>query len=122
MTSSQTPANGTPERGLPTRPSLDSLRKQAKKLLREANAENADAIARVRTHLPGWTPPLTCATPSSVLAREYGFDGWQGLREEECCKKRIGSGLEWAAHEAERAIHDNDVDRPRPCSRSIPAC
>ena len=77
---SQTPANGAPERGLPQRPSLDSLRKQAKKLLREAAAENADAIARVRTHLPRWTPPLTLRDAQLVLAREYGFTDVDGSR------------------------------------------
>src|SRR5262245_10981613 len=104
MTSSNTPA-----RGLPQRPSLDSLRKQAKKLVRETAAENADALTRVRTHLPQWTPPLPLRDAPLVLAREYGFNGWQSLREE--VLKRIGSGLDWAAHQAERAIHDNDVER-----------
>ncbi|HEV7689294.1 MAG TPA: ankyrin repeat domain-containing protein [Hyphomonadaceae bacterium] len=109
MTSSQPPANGVPERGLPRRPSLDSLRKQAKKLVRETVAENADAVGRVRTHLPRWAPPLSLRDAQFVVAREYGFHGWQGLREE--VLKRIGSGLEWAASQAERAIHDNDVER-----------
>jgi hypothetical protein len=104
MTSSQTPT-----RGLPQRPSLDSLRKQAKKLVREAAAENADALARVRAHLAKWIPPLSLRDAQFVLAREYGFDSWQGLREE--VLKRIGSGLEWAASQAEHAIHDNNVER-----------
>jgi hypothetical protein len=34
-------------RDLPARPSLDSLRKQAKKLARDAAAGNGEAIARV---------------------------------------------------------------------------
>jgi hypothetical protein len=104
MTSSQTPA-----RGLPARPSLDSLRKQAKKLVRETEAENSGAVARVRTHLPQWTPPLSLRDAQFVLAREYGFDGWNDLREE--VLKRTGSGLDWAALQAERAIHDNNVER-----------
>ncbi len=44
-----------------------------------------------------------------VLARAYGFAGWQELREE--VLKRTGKGLEWEALQAERAIHDNDVAR-----------
>jgi hypothetical protein len=44
-----------------------------------------------------------------VLAREYGFAGWKELREE--VLKRAGKGLEWAVSEAQRAIHDNDVER-----------
>lgn len=85
------------------------MRKQAKKLVRESTAENANAIARIRAHLPRWTPPLALRDAQFVLAREYGFDGWGDLRE--AVMKRIGRGLEWAASEAGRAIHDNDVER-----------
>jgi len=35
-------------RDLPRRPSFDSLRKQAKKLVRDAAAGNGEALARVR--------------------------------------------------------------------------
>jgi hypothetical protein len=94
---------------LPARPSLDSIRKQAKKLVREVAADNADAIARAQTHLSSWAPPLALRDAQFVLAREYGFDGWRDLREE--VLKRIGAGLEWAASEAQRAIHDNDRER-----------
>jgi ankyrin repeat protein len=104
MTSSKSPA-----RILPARPSLDSLRKQAKKLVREVASENPDAVARARAHLSEWTPPLKLRDAQLVLAREYGFVGWPDLREE--VAKRTGAALEWAASEAERAIHDNDVER-----------
>jgi hypothetical protein len=98
-----------PVRTLPARPSLDSLRKQAKKLARDVAAENADALARVRVQLPKWQPPLSNRDAQLVLAREYGFAGWNDLRAE--VLRRVGQGLEWAAHEAERAIHDNNVER-----------
>ena len=39
-------------KSLPARPSLDSLRKQAKKLARDVTAGDASAVARVRAHLP----------------------------------------------------------------------
>lgn len=104
VTSSQSPI-----RILPARPSLDSFRKQAKKLVREVTAGNPNAIARARAQLPRWAPPLALRDAQLVLAREYGFAGWRDLREE--VLKRIGAGLEWAATEAERAIHENDVDR-----------
>src|SRR5262245_41172338 len=79
----------TPSKSLPPRPSLDSLRKQAKKLARERSLSQRQA--------------------QLVLAREYGFAGWQDLTAE--VKKRLGQGLEWAATQAKRAIHDNDVER-----------
>jgi hypothetical protein len=74
---------------LPSRPSLESLTKQAKKLAREL--------------------PLPLRAAQLVLAREYGYAGWQELTAE--VSKRLGNGLEWAATQARRVIHDNDVER-----------
>jgi hypothetical protein len=42
----------TASKSLPARPSLESLRKQAKKLARDIAAGAAGAIARARVHLP----------------------------------------------------------------------
>jgi hypothetical protein len=96
-------------RTLPARPSLESLRKQAKALRRKAAAGDADAISRAHAQLPRWRPPLSHRDAQLVLAREYGFAGWNELREE--VLKRTGMGLEWAAREAGGAIHDNQVER-----------
>jgi hypothetical protein len=79
----------TASRSLPDRPSLESLRKQAKKLARDRSLSLRDA--------------------QLVLAREYGFAGWQDLTAE--VSTRLGKGLEWAAAQARRVIHDNDVER-----------
>jgi hypothetical protein len=98
----------TASASLPARPSLESLRKQAKKLAREVAAGDAAAIARVRIRLPGFEPPLTQRNAQLVIAREYGFAGWSELTAD--VAKRLGSGLEWAARQADRLIHDNDVD------------
>jgi hypothetical protein len=73
---------------LPVRPSLGSLRKQAKKLAR------ANAVSQRDAQL--------------VLAREYGFAEWKDLVKE--VEQRLGRGLEWAVSEARRIIHDNDVE------------
>ena len=67
----------TTSKSLPARPSLESLRKQAKKLAREIAAGNTDAITRARTQLPNAEPPLTQRDAQLVLAREYGYAGWQ---------------------------------------------
>jgi len=75
-------------RSLPARPSLESLRKQAKKLARDRS--------------------LSLRTAQLALAREYGYAGWQNLVAE--VSKRLGSGLEWAVAEADRLIHDNDTE------------
>ena len=89
----------TASKSLPARPSLDSLRKQAKKLARDRSLSVRDA--------------------QLVLAREYGFAGWQDLTAE--VSKRLGSSLEWAAAQARRIIHDNDVERLKQLISEYPA-
>jgi hypothetical protein len=79
----------TAARSLPARPSLESLRKQAKKLARDRSVSLRNA--------------------QLALAREYGYRGWQELIA--AVGKRLGSGLEWAVTEADRLIHDNDTER-----------
>ncbi|HLG57812.1 MAG TPA: ankyrin repeat domain-containing protein [Vicinamibacterales bacterium] len=98
----------TTSKSLPARPSLESLRKQAKKFARDIAAGDAGAIARARVHLPHADLPLTQRNAQLVIAREYGYPGWQDLTAE--VSKRLGKGLEWAAAEARRIIHDNDVE------------
>jgi hypothetical protein len=104
---------------LPVRPSLESLRKQAKKLARDIVAGNAGAIARARTQLPKAELPLSQRDAQLVLAREYGFPGWKDLMKE--VKQRLGRGLEWAVSEARRIIHDNDVEGLRQLLAEYPA-
>ena len=99
----------TASKSLPARPSLESLRKQAKKFARDIAAGDAGAIARARVHLPHADLPLTQRNAQLVIAREYGYPGWQDLTAE--VGKRLGTGVEWAAAEARRIIHDNDVER-----------
>src|SRR5215467_12870114 len=104
---------------LPARPSLDSLRKQSKKLARDIVAGNAGAIARARAQLPKAELPLSQRDAQLVLAREYGFPGWQDLVKE--VNQRLGTGLEWAVSEARRIIHDNDVEGLRQLLAEYPA-
>lgn len=96
-------------KSLPARPSLESLRKEAKKLARDIAAGDAAAIERARTQLPQIDLPLTQRNAQLVVAREYGYAGWQDLTAE--ASKRLGSGLDLAAAQARRAIHDNDLPR-----------
>ncbi len=109
----------TASRSLPPRPSLDSLRKQAKKLARDVAAGDAAAIARVRAVLPNVDLPLTQRNAQFVIAREYGYAGWQDLTAE--VSKRLGQGLEWAARQARRIIHDNNVEGLRRLITEYPA-
>src|SRR5438093_3408544 len=109
----------TTSKSLPARPSLESLRKQAKKLARDITAGDAGAIARARVQLPHVDLPLTQRNAQLVIAREYGYAGWQGLTAE--VSKRLGKGLEWAATQARRVIHDNDVERLKQLLAEYPA-
>ena len=109
----------TPSKFLPPHLSFESIRKQAKKLLRQLAAGDPDAVARVHAQLPAPTLPLSLRDAQLVLAREYGFAGWQDLRA--AVLRQEGKGLEWAAAEAERAIHDNSVERLAQLVREYPA-
>jgi hypothetical protein len=109
----------TASKSLPPRPSLESLRKQAKKLARAIAAGDSGAIARARVQLPGADLPLTQRNAQLVIAREYGYAGWQDLTAE--VSKRLGNSLEWAATQARRVIHDNDVERLKPLLAEYPA-
>jgi len=109
----------TTSKSLPARPSLESLRKQAKKLARDIAAGDAAALARARAHLSNVDLPLTQRNAQLVIAREYGYAGWQDLTAE--VSKRLGRGLEWAVGQARRVIHDNDVERLKPLLAEYPA-
>lgn len=106
-------------RDLPARPSLDSLRKQAKKLARDAAAGNGEAATRVHAQLPRATLPLSHRDAQLVIAREYGFAGWPDLTAE--VQKRLGHPLEWAASQAKVAIQNEDNERLRALLAEYPA-
>jgi len=99
----------TTPKSLPARPSLESLRKQAKRLARDTAAGSAEAAARVAAQLPELGRSLSLRSAQLVIAREHGFAGWRDLEAE--VLKRSEGGLEWAFAEARRAIHDKDVGR-----------
>ena len=104
---------------LPARPSLDSLHKQAKRLARDVSDGNADATARARSQLPDFHSPLSLRDAQLVVAREYGYPGWEDLTGE--VARRSGHGLVWAVAQAERIIHDNDVEGLKQLVAEYPA-
>ncbi len=63
---------------LPVRPDLEHLRRQAKNLLRRAQAGEPSAVARVHPHAAEL--PIALATAQLVVAREHGFDSWGQLK------------------------------------------
>ncbi len=63
---------------LPARPSLDHLRRQARDLLRAAQAGDTEAAARIRAV----SGAPTLASAQLAVAREYGFASWTRLKDE----------------------------------------
>ncbi len=104
---------------LPAHPSLESLHKQAKKLARDVAAGDVGAVERARAQLPNVDAPLTQRRAQLVIAREYGFAGWQDLTTE--VSKRLGRDPDWAVSQARRVIHDNDVESLRRLLAEHPA-
>lgn len=103
-------------RQLPPRPSLDQLRRQAKELLRRAREGKPDALARIRA-LPAFAThdadarlqaSLALHDAQSAVAREYGFNSWNALRErvEELTLEHDEAGDEFV-----RAATDGRPDR-----------
>ena len=106
-------------KSLPARPSLESLRKQAKKLARDVAAGDSAAIERARAQVPQVSLPLIQRNAQLVIAREYGYAGWPDLTAE--VSRRLGKGLEWAAAQSRHIIHDNDVERLKELVTEYPA-
>src|SRR5450755_2491900 len=61
---------------LPARPDLGQLRRQAKDLLRAAQAGDTTAAARIRA----MSGRQTLAGAQLAVAREYGFASWRALK------------------------------------------
>ncbi|MBO3751682.1 ankyrin repeat domain-containing protein [Streptosporangiaceae bacterium NEAU-GS5] len=70
-----------PSAGLPERPHLGQLRRQAKELKDAALSEDPVALERVRPYLSAGAP-VTLATAQLAVAREHGFASWAKLKTE----------------------------------------
>ncbi|HSB08446.1 MAG TPA: hypothetical protein VLM38_02960 [Blastocatellia bacterium] len=71
---------------LPTRPSLEQLRKLAKELLRDFHAGEDGAVNRFsevseRLADPARSNEVTLADAQFVIARDYGFENWALLKQ-----------------------------------------
>jgi uncharacterized glyoxalase superfamily protein PhnB len=67
-------------RNLPSRPSLEHLKHQARDLQRDHQANDPAALDRVEAHLPGHRGRLSVARAQTVVAREYGVASWPQLK------------------------------------------
>jgi hypothetical protein len=119
----------TVSRGLPQRPHLDVPKRQARDLLNEWRANNAQAMDRIRGRHPMFgsagNSEIVSATfrlsdAQLVIAREYGFSTWAEL------KQRITSNpLAWALDAAIRCDEIATVSqvlKANPHLLHIPVC
>ncbi|HSI85145.1 MAG: ankyrin repeat domain-containing protein, partial [Candidatus Methylacidiphilales bacterium] len=83
---------------LPDRPSLDFLKDQAKRLLKQLHAEDPAAVQLLRTHHPAFkgVQPLPAQAGSValhdaqlVIARQHGCASWSKLKDEIEARKRL---------------------------------
>jgi hypothetical protein len=65
---------------LPTTPSLEQLKNQAKDLLRALRARDQQALLRIEQHLPYRSAAAALSDAQLVIAREYGFASWPKLK------------------------------------------
>ena len=101
-------------KSLLARPSQESLRKQAKKLARDIATGNAAGIARARAQLPKADLPLSQRDAQLVLAREYGFPGWQQWSSGKTTHLRLLNPYRARIAEAAAAQHSEGM----PCERT----
>src|ERR1051325_7858617 len=79
-----------PVKSLPSNPSLDHLKHQAKDLLRALKQGDASALARLREFHPQFSEGgaadsreknFSLSDAQFVIAREYGFESWPRLKQ-----------------------------------------
>lgn len=112
-----------PTRSLPSRPSLDQLKRQAKELRRALVERSLPAAARVVAHHPrlrnlpaasALDVRFTLADAQLVVAREYGFRSWAALKHRVELDRRL-EDIRPHPHfdEALAALDSGDADRLR---------
>jgi ankyrin repeat protein len=102
-------------RTLPARPNLEHLKKQAKGLLRDYLAGDADAVQSFGTRKPGALPPRL-ADAQHAVARQYGFSSWALLKHN--VESLVGTD---AASALEAAVRLGDASRVRDVLARFPS-
>jgi hypothetical protein len=115
---------------LPSRPSLEQLRKQAKELLRAYRGGDSSAVARLRAvkpglSAPGGQQPAALADAQFALAKEYGFESWPKLKRHILITRRPADYHEptWGRTTWDffMAIYEGHEDRVREMLRNDPS-
>ena len=114
------PDSPTDVRALPARPNLEFEHKQAKQLLAQLKAGDADALARVQKHKRDSSGGFKLADAQFTIAREYGFTSWPRLveyfealyRQERSSGRQGGLSKEDHERTAERLVRQHRNHRP----------
>lgn len=114
-----------PTRDLTPRSNLETIRRQAKRWLKEIEAGDSDAIARFRTLMPGHAGAPKLREVQHALARDYGLLNWAALKQELIAREAAARGyaalvalfleksaLRYGVRPGTRSWGDYEADRP----------
>jgi hypothetical protein len=118
-----------PSKSLPSSPSLDHLKYQAKDLLNASKTGNPEAFSRIREFHPKFAGQsradvqvarVSLSDAQLVIAREYGFESWPALKQHvESLAQRaartetLATNVPGAPNHAERVAPHADGPRHR---------
>lgn len=95
-------------RTLTPRSSIESLRKEAKRLRRAVETGDPQAAARFRAVFPGHAGAVNLREAQQALAREHGFASWAALKQE--IEDRARSHEEGVRLFLEKSVHRYGTD------------
>ncbi len=81
-----------PTRDLTPRSNLETIRRQAKRWLKEIEAGDPEALARFRTLMPGHAGAPKLREVQHALARDYGLLNWAALKQELIAREAAARG------------------------------
>ncbi len=81
-----------PTRELTPRSTLETIRRQAKRWLKEIEAGDAQALARFRALIQGHAGAPKLREVQHALAREYGLASWAALKQELAAREATAQG------------------------------
>jgi len=81
-----------PTRELTPRSTLETIRRQAKRWLKEIEAGDAEALARFRKLIPNHAGAAKLREVQHALARDYGLASWAALKQELAAREAAARG------------------------------
>lgn len=114
-----------PTRELTSRSTLETIRRQAKRWLKEIEAGDSEAIARFRKLMPGHAGVPKLREVQHAVARDYGLSNWAMLKQELATREAAAQGhaalvalfleksaLRYGVRPGTQSWGDYEADRP----------